>query len=209
MLKLNSGPWANSISQPPPKNPNSGILEFHQGHSQITPAAPLDFDGDREKGHAFLNSCSLYYSICVDHFLDDQAHIHWALLFLKFGCASHFANQIIGRERIRRPAYSDWMSFELDFIDHFCPWNEQLSAIMSLEGASWHQGRDLVEDYIDHFTELTDLAEYHDNKMVVIKFRKGLNSEIQSKVALLGDGSPEFDDPQGWYEADGMRQLGG
>ena len=44
------------------------------------------------------------------------------------------------------------------------------------------------------------LAEYHDNKMVVIKFRKGLEPTTQNRVALLGSGAPDFDDPEGWYE---------
>ena len=45
------------------------------------------------------------------------------------------------------------------------------------------------------------LAEYHDNKMVVIKFRKGLEPTTQNRVALLGSGAPDFHDPEGWYEA--------
>ena len=97
--------------------------------------------------------------------------------------------------------YLDWKSFEADLVEHFCPQNKQLSAITSLEGTSWHQGRDSVEDYIDRFMELTDLAEYQDEKMVMIKFHKCLDPGIQTKVALLGDGSPDFDNPQGWYEA--------
>ena len=39
-----------------------------------------DFDGDREKGCAFLNSCSIYYANCGDHFSDDP-HIHLAHLW--------------------------------------------------------------------------------------------------------------------------------
>ena len=37
--------------------------------------------------------------------------------------------------------------------------------------------------------------------MVVIKFRKGLEPGTQTKVALLGNGTPNFDNPKGWYEA--------
>ena len=43
--------------------------------------------------------------------------------------------------------------------------------------------------------------EYDDDKTVVIKFCKGLDPEIQNKVALTGDNAPDFDDPEGWYEA--------
>ena len=55
----------------------------------------------------------------------------------------------------------------------------------------------MVEDYIDWFQELIDIAEYYDDKTIVIKFHKGLNPAIQNKVALTGDNAPDFDDPEG------------
>ena len=74
-------------------------------------------------------------------------------------------------------------------------------ALTWLEGMGWYQGKDPVEEYINHFVELVDLAEYHDSKMVVIKFWKGLEPGIQTKVAQLGNGILDFDNPEGWYEA--------
>ena len=46
----------------------------------------------------------------------------------------------------------------------------QLSAITKLEGTSWYQGKDSIEDYIDRFQELIDTSEYSDNKTIVVKF---------------------------------------
>jgi len=43
-------------------------------------------------------------------------------------------------------------------------------ALIKLEGMCWYQGKDLVKDYIDQFTELVDITEYSDNKTIVIKF---------------------------------------
>ena len=43
--------------------------------SQVRPASPSDFDGDRDRGQAFLNSWSIYFAICGDHFSNDQARI--------------------------------------------------------------------------------------------------------------------------------------
>ena len=43
----------------------------------------------------------------------------------------------------------DWDAFAEDFAKHFCLRDEQLSAITKLEGMSWYQGKDSVEDYID------------------------------------------------------------
>ena len=87
------------------------------------------------------------------------------------------------------------------FTELFCPKNEQLAVLTRLEGMSWYQAKDSVEDYINWFQELIDVADYDDDKIIVIKFHKGLNPAIQNKVALTRDNAPDFDDPEGWYEA--------
>ena len=46
-------------------------------------AIPMDFDGDRRKGHVFFNTCCLHFAIVRDLFPNDQACIHWALSFFK------------------------------------------------------------------------------------------------------------------------------
>ena len=66
--------------------------------------------------------------------------------------------------------FQDWDAFEKMFSDQFCPKNEQLTALTRLEGTSWYQAKDPVDDYIDHFQELTDQAEYDNDKTIVIKF---------------------------------------
>ena len=58
-----------------------------------------------------------------------------------------------------------------------------------------------MEDYIDWFQELIDVVEYGDDKTIVIKFQKWLDPAIQNKVALTGDNTLDFDNPEGWYEA--------
>ena len=74
-------------------------------------------------------------------------------------------------------------------------------ALTKIEGTSWYQGKDPVDNYIDQFQELIDLAEYDDDKTIVIKFQRGLDPALQNQVALLGDGAPDFGDLEGWYEA--------
>jgi hypothetical protein len=61
----------------------------------LKPATPNDFVGDRIKGRAFLNSCWLYISLYEDQFKDEQAKIHWALSFMKSGCAALYVNSIL------------------------------------------------------------------------------------------------------------------
>src|SRR6267154_2163817 len=112
----------------------------------LKPATPNDFDGDRLKGWAFLNSCRLYISLCESQFRDDQAMIHWALSFMKSGRAALYANHILQREASEvLPACVSWKRFELDFISKFCPKNEATVALTKLESARYYQGRKSVD----------------------------------------------------------------
>ena len=61
-------------------------------------ATPNEFDGDRLKGWAFLNSCRLYIALCEDQFQDEQTQIHWVLSFMKSGCAAFYTNRILQKE---------------------------------------------------------------------------------------------------------------
>ena len=64
-------------------------------HVKIKPATPADFNGDREKGRAFLNLCNIYFAICGDLFPNEQAQIHWALSFFKADRAACFSNKVL------------------------------------------------------------------------------------------------------------------
>jgi len=176
-------------------NPSS---ETSPKHSKVKPATPADFDGNCEKGHTFFNSCMIYFTIC---FPNDWAHIHLALSFFKTDHMAHFTDKVLRSWRKGKAYYSDWDAFKEDFVKYFCPKDKQILAITNLEGTSWYQGRDLVEDYIDCFQELIEVLEYNDNKTIVIKLHKGLDPGIQNKVALLGDLAPDFNDLRGWYRA--------
>jgi hypothetical protein len=49
------------------------------------PASPPDFDGDRQKGTAFLNACQTYIRLRPDDFTDEQMQIVWAMSYMKTG----------------------------------------------------------------------------------------------------------------------------
>ena len=78
---------------------NSGTPVFSETHApshvKIKPATPADFNGDHEKGRAFLNSCNIYFAICGDLFPNEQAWIHWALSFFKANRAACFSNKVL------------------------------------------------------------------------------------------------------------------
>jgi len=143
----------------------------------LKPATPNDFDGDHLKGRAFLNSCRLYISPCESQFQDDQAKIHWALSFMKSGCAALHANCILQRETV------------------------EMVALTKLESKRYYQGWKLVDYYINEFLELVEEAGYSDGLSIVIKFRKGLDRDIQDRIVEMVQGRLEDDDPDGWYAA--------
>ena len=97
--------------------------------------------------------------------------------------------------------YKDWQAFKHEFEELFCVKDEQLAALTKLEGTSWYQGKDSVEDSIDRFMELMDITEYLDDKTIVIKFCKGLDPDTQNMVATLGECAPEIDASKKWFEA--------
>ena len=91
-------------------------------------------------------------------------------------------------QRSGRCHYKHWQgAFKHEFKEVFCMKDEQLTALTKLKGTSWYQGKDLVKDYIDQFSELMDVVEYLDDKAIVIKFCKGLDPNIQNMVATLGE----------------------
>ena len=183
---------------------NSGKVEEKGAPklANIRLAILMDFNGDHGKGHAFFSTCCLYFTIIGDLFPNDQAHIHWVLSFFKSDHVARSANKVLQYKTKGKGNYfQDWDAFEKMFSDQFCPKNKQLMALTRLEGTSWYQAKDSVDNYIDCFQELTDLTEYDYDKTIVIKFQHGLDPALQNQVALLKDGAPDFDDPKGWYEA--------
>ena len=58
-----------------------------------------------------------------------------------------------------------------------------------------------MDDYIDEFKDLIDLAGYKEGLAIVMKFRKGLRRDIQDQIAQLAHGPPADHDISAWYDA--------
>ena len=58
-----------------------------------------------------------------------------------------------------------------------------------------------MDDYLDKFVELIAEAGYIDPKIVVVKFRKGLDPKIQNTIATMAYGHPSNSSLENWYEA--------
>jgi len=56
-----------------------------------------------------------------------------------------------------------------------------------LESAWYYQGQKSVDDYIDEFSELVE-AGYSDGLSIVMKFRKGLDQDIQDRIVEMVQG---------------------
>ena len=76
-----------------------------------------------------------------------------------------------------------------------------MAAINTLESTSYYQKTWGVEDYLDEFLELVLEAGYTNPRTVVVKFRKGLDPQIQNSIATMPYGRPLDTSPGDWYKA--------
>jgi hypothetical protein len=135
---------------------------------------------------AFHMPCEPYISLTASDFVDEQVHIHWALLYFKGGHAVNFAEHILWQElRSGKMCFASWSDFTEELASTFCPENEATTALMQLESDRYYQGKWNVEAYIDNFKDLIDLSGYTDPFTIVLKFRRGLNSMTQDRIASL------------------------
>ena len=86
-------------------------------------------------------------------------------------------------------------------MDEFFPKNKRQRVLTHLETSAYHQNRRSMDEYIDEFKDLIDLAGYREGLAMVMKFRKGLRHDIQDAIAQLATGRPSDSDPHAWYEA--------
>ena len=193
---------ASKTEQTQPTRPDINTTPPAPARNRIKPGTPQDFDGDREKGRAFLNSCRLYIKLCASEFADDQAKIHWVLSYMKSGRAGSFKDRTLRYEdRTMFERFANWKEFREAFVTQFCPMDEAARARLRLEGQRYFQGRRSVEEYVDEFKDLVDKSQYSDDLAIVLKFRKGLDSEIQNQIAKSRVDRPADNDTEGWYEA--------
>jgi len=114
-------------------------LPAQRTHSKLF--CPLDFNGERHNGRAFLNSCSLYIRLAPEQFHDEQEKILWALTFFKGGRAAKWSKNVFCQEANTGVfPIQTWGDFEQQFQLHFFPVNVKADAINTSEGTSYHQG---------------------------------------------------------------------
>jgi hypothetical protein len=103
-------------------------------------------------------------------------------------------------ENIGCPRFLDWEDFRDEFKKEFTPAHADSLAVNRLESSAYYQKSRPLDDYIDEFQDLITESGYTDPKTVVVKFRRGLNPQIQNAVATMASGRPSDTDPSRWYE---------
>ena len=167
------------------------------------PALPTEFDGERSRGQAFLNSVQTYMRICPDSFHSDHVKITWTLSYMKSGRAAKWAARIFRWEEENGGycKFLDWEEFRSEFRKDFCPAHSDATAINTLESIAYYQKSRSVDDYLDEFLELISESGYTDPRTIVVKFRKGLDPQIQNAIATMPYGRPSDTSPDNWYKA--------
>jgi hypothetical protein len=97
--------------------------------------------------------------------------------------------------------FASWDKFREEFTAVFCPENKATTALMRLESDCYFQGKRNVEACIDKFKDLVDLSGYTDPITIILKFRRGLNSTTQDRIAESGTDRPQDRDFDGWFKA--------
>ena len=169
-------------------------------------ALPLELDGDRTKGMAFLNSCQVYICLCPNSFTDKQAKIVWAMSYMKAGWAAKWSARVFQweeqPEHVGYHKFVDWEDFWDKFKREFCPVYADSAAINWLESTAYFQKSRSVDEYLNEFQDLIMEAGYSDPKTIVVKFHRGLDTQILNAIATIPSGRPSNMVPTDWYTAD-------
>ena len=121
---------------------------------------------------------------------------------MKFGRAVKWAAWVFKWEEDNL-GYSkifNWEEFQTEFQKDFCPAHLDVAAINRLESTVYYQKNQSLGNYLDKFLDLVMEAGYIDPKMIVVKFRKGLDLQIQNTVETMAYGRLLDSSPNNWYE---------
>jgi Retrotransposon gag protein len=187
-------------------NPTTPVLhtELPKTSWKARLATPPEFNGERSEGLAFLNSCQNYIRLCSEEFPDEQTKIMWAMSYIKTGRAQKWTARIFRweqlEENVSQTKFLDWEDFRDKFRREFTPAHADALAINRLESLAYYQRNRCLDDYIDEFQDLIVDSGYTDPKTIVVKFRRGLNAQIQNVVPTMAAGRPSDAKPEQWYQ---------
>jgi len=187
----------------PPVSPSSLVLSaLSKQWTRPKLPSPLDFSGEQSSGQAFFNSCTLYLCLAPEQFSCNEEKILWTLAFFKDGCAARWSENLF-HQKVDTSIFpiQSWAHFEQQFWSQFFLVNVEADAVNALEGFLYYQGNQMVDDYLDSFLTLVFDTGYTDLWTLVVKFHRGLKSNIQGQITTMPFGQPTNTDPEAWYAA--------
>ena len=117
---------------------------------------------------------------------------------MKSGHAAMFAQRLLRSEtELGTVPFPSLRSFLKHFEQEFCPENERAVALTTLVSGGYYQGGKSVNEYIDDFKELINLARASDAALNVMNFRRGLDPVIEKDIAV-SQHPVDLDDLQAW-----------
>jgi len=144
----------------------------------------------------------LYLHLALEQFTCNKKKIFWTLAFFKDEHATKWSENLFRQEADTSIFLIRFRTdFKQQFQSQFFPVNAEADAINTLEGSSYYQGNQMVDDYLDSFLILASDARYMDPWTLVVKFHCGLKLNIQSQIATMPFGRPADMDPEAWYTA--------
>jgi hypothetical protein len=155
--------------------PTTNPLPPVEHRNRIKPSPPTEFNGDCTKAKAFWKSVELYIHLAPQQFESEYATITWVFSFMKSGRTALFVDRVLRHEaRTGSLRFTSFAGLKLVFIDEFFLKNESHCALMTLETTNYYQGKRTMDEYVDSFKDLIDLAGYTEGVAIVMKFWRGL-----------------------------------
>jgi len=129
--------------------------------------------------------------LALEQFDLDKEWIFWALIFFKSGYIAKWSKNLFYQKANTGifPLQS-WLVFEHQFQAQFFPVNVEVNDTNTLEGSSYYQNNQMVENYLDSFQSLVSDAGYSNLRTLVVKFWKGLWTGIQKQITTMLVGYP-------------------
>lgn len=121
-------------------------------------------------------------------------------MFFKGGQATKWSKNLFRQEQDTGIfSIQTWADFNQHFHIQFFLVNTEADVINTLEGSSYYQESQTVDNYLNSFQVLVSNIDYMDPQTLVVKFRQGLQVNIQSQIATIPYRRPADTDPKGQY----------
>jgi len=105
----------------------------------------------------------LYLHLVLEQFSCNEKKILWNLTFFKEGRATRWSKNLFCQKADTSVfPIQFWADFKWQFQSQFFPVNVEADAINTLEGSSYYQGNQTVDNYLDSFLTLVSDAGYTD-----------------------------------------------